>query len=153
MPSLSLNIGLNNGRKLPFGGGADPYPQTLTISSAWWSTRDSESIPDNRTNISFARGQIFSENTSPFPVACDVMYTANFYYEPFFMDVFVGFGLVTSNQTWTHWYGSIASEDGQLEFYAYPPYEITNTHASTSPNAFPTSNWPDQGASIITLNF
>jgi hypothetical protein len=24
MPSLSLNIGLNNGRKLPFGGGAAP---------------------------------------------------------------------------------------------------------------------------------
>jgi hypothetical protein len=24
MPSLSLNIGLNNGRKLPFGGGATP---------------------------------------------------------------------------------------------------------------------------------
>jgi len=24
MPSLSLNVGLNNGRKLPFGGGAAP---------------------------------------------------------------------------------------------------------------------------------
>jgi hypothetical protein len=34
MPSLSLNIGLNNGRKLPFGGGAAPsqIPTATTIS-------------------------------------------------------------------------------------------------------------------------
>jgi len=153
MPSLSLNVGLNNGRKLPFGGGADPYPQTLTISSPWWSTRDAGVIPDTRTNINFTRGQFFSENSTPFPIACTVMYTANFYYVPFSLDVFVGFGLVTSTQIWTHWYGDIASEESQFYFYDQPQYEITNTHASTSPAAFPTSNWPDQGASIITLNF
>ena len=39
MPSLSLNVGLNNGRKLPFGGGAAPsgFPtattNTITLQS------------------------------------------------------------------------------------------------------------------------
>ncbi len=32
MPSLSLNVGLNNGRKLPFGGGA--APSGIPISTA-----------------------------------------------------------------------------------------------------------------------
>jgi len=31
MPSLSLNVGLNNGRKLPFGGGA--APSGLSVAS------------------------------------------------------------------------------------------------------------------------
>lgn len=150
MPQLGLSLGLTQ----PFisSSVAELYPQTLTISSAWWSTRDAESTPDNRTNISFARGQVLSENTSPFPVACDVMYTASFT-TPLFVTQFVGFGLVTSTQIWTHWYGDINSEEGQLYFYSYPHYETTNTHASTSPTAFPTSNWTHQGASTITLNF
>ena len=132
---------------------AAPYPQTLTISSPWWSTRDAAAISDSRTNINFTRGQFTSPNSQPFPDACTVMYTANFYYAPYFMDVLVGFGLVTSTQTWTHWYGDINSEDNIYVFYDQPQYQITNTHASTTPNAFPTSNWPNQGASIITLNF
>jgi hypothetical protein len=32
MPSLSLNVGLNNGRKLPFGGGA--APSNIPLSQA-----------------------------------------------------------------------------------------------------------------------
>jgi hypothetical protein len=32
MPSLSLNIGLNNGRKLPFGGGGPP-PSGIPVAS------------------------------------------------------------------------------------------------------------------------
>jgi hypothetical protein len=35
MPSLSLNVGLNNGRKLPFGGGAAPS-SLLTGLLAYW---------------------------------------------------------------------------------------------------------------------
>jgi hypothetical protein len=34
MPSLSLNIGLNNGRKLPFGGGAAPSGIPVASTSA-----------------------------------------------------------------------------------------------------------------------
>ena len=34
MPSLSLNVGLNNGRKLPFTGGAVPTPTAVLISGA-----------------------------------------------------------------------------------------------------------------------
>ena len=33
MPSLSLNIGLNNGRKLPFGGGAAPSGIVVATTS------------------------------------------------------------------------------------------------------------------------
>jgi hypothetical protein len=32
MPSLSLNIGLNNGRKLPFGGGGTPSPLLIATT-------------------------------------------------------------------------------------------------------------------------
>jgi len=153
MPGIGYGVRLCSLTVGSLSGASDPYPQTLTISSPWWSTRDADTTPDIRTNINFTRGQIFSENSSPFPVACDVMYTATFYYAPYFQDMFVGFGLITSTQIWTHWYGQIASEESQLYFYSPPQYQITNTHASTTPNAFPTSNWPDQGASIITLNF
>jgi len=34
MPSLSLNIGLNNGRKLPFGGGAAPSGIPVATTTA-----------------------------------------------------------------------------------------------------------------------
>jgi hypothetical protein len=34
MPSLSLNVGLNNGRKLPFGGGAAPSGIPVASTSA-----------------------------------------------------------------------------------------------------------------------
>jgi hypothetical protein len=34
MPSLSLNIGLNNGRKLPFGGGAAPSGINVATTNA-----------------------------------------------------------------------------------------------------------------------
>jgi len=34
MPSLSLNIGLNNGRKLPFGGGAAPSGIDVATTNA-----------------------------------------------------------------------------------------------------------------------
>jgi hypothetical protein len=32
MPSLSLNIGLNNGRKLPFGGGGAGFPDVASTN-------------------------------------------------------------------------------------------------------------------------
>jgi hypothetical protein len=34
MPSLSLNVGLNNGRKLPFGGGAAPSGINVATTTA-----------------------------------------------------------------------------------------------------------------------
>ncbi len=34
MPSLSLNVGLNNGRKLPFGGGAAPSGINVATTNA-----------------------------------------------------------------------------------------------------------------------
>ena len=37
MPSLSLNVGLNNGRKLPFGGGAAPSNISLTAPTIYIS--------------------------------------------------------------------------------------------------------------------
>ena len=37
MPSLSLNVGLNNGRKLPFGGGAAPSGISLTAPTIYVS--------------------------------------------------------------------------------------------------------------------
>jgi len=37
MPSLSLNVGLNNGRKLPFGGGAAPTTLPLSTPNLYFS--------------------------------------------------------------------------------------------------------------------
>jgi len=52
MPSLSLNIGLNNGRKLPFAGGAAPSgipasTQTIIVTNAGsFSSTYTNTIPN-----------------------------------------------------------------------------------------------------------
>jgi len=66
MPSLSLNVGLNNGRKLPFGGGAAPSgipvastSQILVVSTNIFIV----SAPFNKLNpINF--GSSLDENTN-----------------------------------------------------------------------------------------
>jgi hypothetical protein len=57
MPSLSLNVGLNNGRKLPFGGGAAPSNISLTAPTIYVSGLSFADGP-NRNN-----GSLFSPYT------------------------------------------------------------------------------------------
>jgi hypothetical protein len=60
MPSLSLNVGLNNGRKLPFGGGAAPSgipvasTNTITVvdtSNSWTGTYNKTSSTTYENSI------------------------------------------------------------------------------------------------------
>jgi len=44
MPSLSLNVGLNNGRKLPFGGGAAPSGIPVASTSQIYVTSSNSNI-------------------------------------------------------------------------------------------------------------
>lgn len=62
MPSLSLNIGLNNGRKLPFGGGAAPSvivaatAGNLVISFGYFSGETYTKISNIFWNFNFGEG-------------------------------------------------------------------------------------------------
>jgi len=53
MPSLSLNVGLNNGRKLPFGGGGTP-PSGIVAATAG----------DLIIDFGFASGEIYTKNNN-----------------------------------------------------------------------------------------
>lgn len=44
MPSLSLNVGLNSGRKLPFGGGSSPLGLPTSFTMAITPSGDFENI-------------------------------------------------------------------------------------------------------------
>ena len=63
MPSLSLNIGLNNGRKLPFGGGGSPPSgipySTIIITLAGFN--DTNVGVDRTSPINLTKG-IFTPN-------------------------------------------------------------------------------------------
>jgi hypothetical protein len=51
MPSLSLNVGLNNGRKLPFGGGAAPSGISVASTTIIFIDCPSVFLSENFTKI------------------------------------------------------------------------------------------------------
>jgi hypothetical protein len=51
MPSLSLNVGLNNGRKLPFGGGAAPSGIPVAGTTEIVVTSSNEFIPSGTYSL------------------------------------------------------------------------------------------------------
>jgi hypothetical protein len=63
MPSLSLNVGLNNGRKLPFGGGAAPSgivaatAGDLIISFGYFENQTYTKLSNTRWQFDFGEGE------------------------------------------------------------------------------------------------
>ena len=63
MPSLSLNVGLNNGRKLPFGGGVAPSGiEVATTASVDVAGFTGGNLIANGTYIKQSTGYSFSSN-------------------------------------------------------------------------------------------
>jgi len=60
MPSLSLNVGLNNGRKLPFGGGAAPSNISLTAPTIYVSGLTFENVGDFYGGVLYSPYTLFT---------------------------------------------------------------------------------------------
>ena len=140
MPSLSLNIGLNNGRKLPFGGGAAPSGIPVASTSQIIVTNAGSF---NGTYIKRVAGDNL---TIPYGL---LLGTGNSYsVSEGGTDVFVligpqmtvgGYGA----GSWIFAYGYNDDDSGNIVFGAIEP--ITN--ASTNITTIPTTGW----SSAITI--
>jgi hypothetical protein len=154
MPSLSLNIGLNNGRKLPFGGGAAPSGLVVATTNAVNISGNNGVVPDGTYTKVTANGTRVAGSAISDKLFLDtgVVYLkeagyndANFPFAPY------GHILVPPNTTFTatffsplesssNWragkvYG-LSSEDGSS--FVFP---LENFNLSTDPTIIPTSDW------------
>jgi hypothetical protein len=123
MPSLSLNIGLNNGRKLPFGGGAAPSGIPVASTS---TVIVNSTTTLNKTNI-FGLGPILSGTA--------------------YFDDTTYIGLIAPQTTYSA-YGEVYSFGNQwiyilIEDYGEGAYSINtlSTNSSIDQNYIPTTGW------------
>jgi hypothetical protein len=70
MPSLSLNIGLNNGRKLPFGGGA--APSGIPVASTASIVIGNAGAGNNGTYTKYVPQQIILNNNGSVPLYVNI---------------------------------------------------------------------------------
>jgi hypothetical protein len=127
MPSLSLNVGLNNGRKLPFGGGAAPSGISLTAPSIYAS------------GLSFQNGAQYSGGT---------IYNPYNLFEPGNWFDSTGWGNVYYDQGTAQWLFYVYSiyDNGEGETFASSALVATNTAPATS---LPTTGWTNTSANLI----
>jgi len=154
MPSLSLNVGLNNGRKLPFGGGA-PSGLVVATTNAVNISGQNAYVPDgtytkvtaNGTRVagSLASDKLFLDtgvvylkeagyNDADFPfkpyghilVAPNTTFTATFF-SPLSTETFWRSGKVFGND----------DGEGNYEFI----FQIANNNSSTDATIIPTTGW------------
>jgi len=118
MPSLSLNIGLNNGRKLPFGGAA---PSGIVVASTPSIIINGADSADGTYTRSTA-----SSTYTPAPVAG----TYNYYKGLFYL---------TSPGN-TNFNGDYPDNQWTLGIYN-DPGTIYSFNSSTNPAIIPTSGW------------
>jgi len=114
MPSLSLNIGLNNGRKLPFGGGAAPSGILVATTT--------------NVIVTFGDTSLVNYTRSDYPT-----YT---YYSVLNPTEAISFQRLTFNydiaNTWSLVQHSSGEEGGLV---------IEATNPSTNPLIIPTTGW------------
>ena len=154
MPSLSFNVGLNNGRKLPFGGGA-PSGLVVATTNAVNITGNNAYVPDGTYTKVTATGTRVAGSTTSDKLLLDtgVVYLkeagyndADFPFKPY------GHILVAPNTTFTatffnplvsesRWYsGKVYGNDdgeGGVEFI----WSVPNINESTDATIIPTSGW------------
>jgi len=118
MPSLSLNVGLNNGRKLPFGGGA--APSGIPVATVNLVIDFGSGDPRNGTYIRFSSDAGLQWTNSSYSNYYSLV-PPNFYYG--------------NTQTWSFWDGDQSN-----------PVDPTNP--STDENSIPTSGWTNPAITI-----
>ena len=136
MPSLSLNVGLNNGRKLPFGGGA--APSNLPLSTTPIILNFSSTV-DGGGGAYFAGGNysLVRVDNSDWRTSGQSQASAGFY-----------FGLAMAyNSSWPESYGGFI--DGNNKWVVYngysdegnPYFESLYYHPTHPSTSIPYSGW------------
>ena len=159
MPSLSLNVGLNNGRKLPFGGTAPSGIDVATTNAVNISGRNNI-VPDGTytkvtSNLTRVAGSDISDKMfvdSGLVYLKEAGYTGNsssgnppFAFTPF------GHILVPPNTTFTatfveplapqpYWRAGVVYASYGDEGSAFI-FSLANNNPSTDPTIIPTSGW------------
>ena len=118
MPSLSLNVGLNNGRKLPFGGGAAPsgFPDVASTNQIAITniTGTMFNVPLNGIGTYTKNGDIDSNLPT---------------YSPYYaFDASLLAGVVFRDGQW------------YLFYWSDDPYEHA-VNTSSDPTTIPTTGW------------
>jgi hypothetical protein len=147
MPSLSLNVGLNNGRKLPFGGGAAPsgIPVASTASvvisgnATFNGTAVKKVVGERLLGIGVFGGELYvysgiaygyglnsGQGKILIPPQTEIIDNVDFYPPG---------KLNTPSNTWRL---VVAGYDGGEDTYNID--SITN-NSSTDPNYIPTTGW------------
>jgi len=148
MPSLSLNVGLNNGRKLPFGGGAAPsgIPVASTASvvlsnAGSFDGTYAKKIPPEVVSVSSGEIALMSAGVSYARVVGDTAYVL---LRPNSTIQHSIFGTILGTP-YANWVILFFYFDGENTGDYY--YETTFTNASTDATNIPTTGW----SSAITI--
>jgi len=136
MPSLSLNIGLNNGRKLPFGGGAAPsgIPLSATPIILNFSSEVNGGGGFNRAGGDYSLVRTDNSNwrtSGQGPTSEGFYYGLGMTYNASWPESFGGF--IDGNNKWVVYNGFADEGSAYFESLYYHP-----THPSTS---IPSSGW------------
>ena len=154
MPSLSLNVGLNNGRKLPFGGGAAPSGLVVATTNAVNITGNNFYVPDGTytkvtstetrvagslvsdkmfvdTGLVYLKEAGYNDAEYPFAPYGHILVPPNTTFTATF------FSPLESSSNWRAGkvYG-LSGEDGSS--FSFP---AENFNISTDPTIIPTSGW------------
>ena len=154
MPSLSLNIGLNNGRKLPFGGGAAPSGIVVATTNAVSISGNNSIVPDG----TYTKVTSMATRVAGSAISDKMFIDTGFVYlkEAGYGDVVYpaspyGHILIPPNTTFTatffnplspqtFWragkvYGFLGDESNDFDFFN------PNNNSSTDATIIPTSGW------------
>jgi hypothetical protein len=151
MPSLSLNVGLNNGRKLPFAGGAAPsgipVASTASVIVAGFAGGYSEcngTYTKQSTGYSFSSDYAYEITITGISYIFVASSAAKFILLPPESSIFVNAGLpttISASGTWR--LGNIStSNEGENVSYGLD-YDTNNpaSNASSNNNYIPTTGW------------
>ena len=143
MPSLSLNIGLNNGRKLPFGAGAAPsgIPVASTASvvisgNATFNGTAVKKVSGERVlGVPGIGGSLFVDSGTAYAYALDYDYGKILIPPQTTITDTYEMRLNTPSATWRLVFANYNGENDSFDIL-----EITN-NSSTDANYIPTSGW------------
>ena len=151
MPSLSLNVGLNNGRKLPFGGGAAPsgipVASTASVIVAGFTggnTIYNETYTKQSTGYSFSSDYAYEITITGISYVFVFNSATKVILLPPESSIFVNAGIesttILASGTWR--IGNISSNEGEnISYRLEPPVYTPASNSSSNNNSIPTTGW------------
>jgi len=132
MPSLSLNIGLNNGRKLPFGGGA--APSGIPVAST-----NSINLVD--PDYAYQSGNYPKTNVGTFTDDIGITTTNQYGETPYNNNLTYGYPYILFNITANRWELGVYQEYGEGGLAWYLNGVNVATNPSSNQDYIPTTGW------------